>query len=432
VAASVAITGMIAYTQLQPTRDSSGHYCPTGGGTAQANGTFPANSIRFIENVDFRQPANDPSSFGTLGPSGLIDPDLKPMKQHEMVIGIDWALRSNLAFETRYSRKRLDRTIEDAGIITPNGEQFYIVNPGMGINRELPPYECTTCGLNPTAQRRYDGVEFRLTRRQGSGNWFGSASYTYSRLYGNYSGLTATDVSDGGGARNGANSDRAFDEPFMSYDAHGNYINGPLATDRPHTFKAYGYYRLKWWHMESLIGGYQQAYSGTPLSTYVSVQNAPVFVEGRGKFADITRDANGNWVLNGVSDKRTPTYSQTDLSFIQEAHVSKTNEKLVLGFEANITNLFNQRSKTYINQNLIASSFISPDNWDNSPSGIDYKSLLAGYNYINQANSEPYDPAFGCSVANPCKTKNVLNSLYGQAYGWQDGRGMRFKIRFNF
>ena len=43
--------------------------------------------------------------------------------------------------------------------------------------------------------------------------------------------------------------------------------------------------------MESLIGAYQQLYSGTPLSTYVSVQNAPVFLEGRGKFADITRDS---------------------------------------------------------------------------------------------------------------------------------------------
>ena len=83
-----------------------------------------------------------------------------------------------------------------------------------------------------------------MTKRQGSSNWFGSLSYTYSRLYGNYSGLTATDVSDGGGARNGANTDRAFDEPFMSYDSHGKLINGPLATDRPNTFKAYGYYRL--------------------------------------------------------------------------------------------------------------------------------------------------------------------------------------------
>ena len=84
------------YTQFVPTRDASGHYCPLGGGAVPANGTFGTNTIRFIENVDFRQPANDPSSFGTLGPSGLIDPNLKPMKQHEMVVGIDWALISSV------------------------------------------------------------------------------------------------------------------------------------------------------------------------------------------------------------------------------------------------------------------------------------------------------------------------------------------------
>src|SRR5205814_9417965 len=105
---------------------------------------------------------------------------------------------------------------------------------------------CNGCPPNPKAVRNYDGVEFRLTRR--GGNKTGSLSYTYSRLYGNYSGLTATDISDGQG-RNGANTDRAFDEPFMSFDAPAKAIDGPLATDRPNTFKAYGYYTLKWWKL---------------------------------------------------------------------------------------------------------------------------------------------------------------------------------------
>ena len=39
------------------------------------------------------------------------------------------------------------------------------------------------------AIRRYDGAEFRLVKRAG-GKWFGSVSYTYSRLTGNYAGLT--------------------------------------------------------------------------------------------------------------------------------------------------------------------------------------------------------------------------------------------------
>ena len=96
------------------------------GGTSPADGNLPptttgptALGLRFIENYDYRQPSNDPNVLGSLGPTGLVDPNLKPMKQHEMVVGADWALAPNLAFETRYSRKRLDRTIEDTGIITP-------------------------------------------------------------------------------------------------------------------------------------------------------------------------------------------------------------------------------------------------------------------------------------------------------------------------
>ena len=406
------------YTLLVPTRGADSHYCPINGG---ATGTIP--NARFIENVDFRQPANDPNSFGSLGATGLVDPKLKPMKQHEMVVGFDWALTPTLSFESRYSRKRLDRTIEDAGILTDQGEQFYITNPGEFFNAKLPSFECTTCPANPKPERRYDGLELRVTKRPTGGKWFGSVSYTYSALKGNYSGLTATDVSDGGGARNGANADRAFDEPFMQYDAHGKVIDGPLATDRPHAIKAMGYYRVKWGRMETLVGAFQQFYSGTPLSTYMSVLQAPVFLEGRGKWADISTDAAGNWVLNGVSERRTPHYVQTDLNFVQDFHVSKTNERLVLGFETNVTNLFNQRAATYITQNAIRTSYISPALWtseglpaDTTPSGIDFKTLLQGYNYIGQANTEGV----------------IKSSLYGLPYGWQLGRALRFKLKFAF
>jgi hypothetical protein len=417
------------YTLFAPQRDAAGHYCPTGGqvgasGTVPGVTTGPTNlGARFIENYDYRQPSNDPASPGSLGKTGLVDPNLKPMKQHEMVVGADWAMTPTFAFETRYSRKRLDRTIEDTGVITQDGEQYYISNPGEGADAKVPSYECTTCVANPKANRSYDGIEFRFTKRPGASNWFGSLAYTYSRLYGNYSGLTATDVSDGGGARNGANADRAFDEPFMQFDAHGKVVDGPLATDRPNSFKGYGYYKLKWFGHETLLGGYQQWYSGTPLSSYISVWGAPVFVEGRGKFANVTRDASGNWVLNGVSSKRTPTYSQTDLSLVQDFHVSKTNEKLVLGFEANVFNVFNQHSVTLIGQNLIRTSGVNPDRCSvtgscpaTSISGIDYAKLLQGYDYIAAANSQ----------------SRIFNSQYGVPFGWQSPRTMRFKLKFAF
>src|SRR5260370_33169159 len=279
-----------------------------------------------MENVALREPANDPNQIGTLGKTGLVDPNLLPMKPQEMVVGADWELTDSMVIEAWYSRQRLDRTIEDAGTITQDGEVYYIVNPGFGVNKVVP--NCNGCPRNPKAYRSYDGLEFRLNKR--AGRFYGSFSYTYSRFYGNYSGLTSSDISDGIG-RNGANTDRAFDEPFMSFDAHGKAItdNGPLATDRPHTVKAFAYYNLKLLKFNTVFGAYQQLYSGTPLSSYISVWGAPVFVEGRGGYIDVTRDqTTGNWIPGNVSNRRTPSFSQSDLSVSQEFHLSKSNERL--------------------------------------------------------------------------------------------------------
>lgn len=411
------------FNAILPSRDSQGHYCPLGGGATPAIGSLPAG-MRFIENYDYREPANDPNQPGTLGKSGLVDPNLLPMKQHEMVFGAAWEISRSWVFEPRYSRKRLDRTIEDAGTITQDGEVYYIVNPGSGVNKTVP--NCNGCPQNPAAVRNYDGLELRLTKRGGS--YFGSFSYTYSRFRGNYTGLTSSDVSDGIG-RNGANTDRAFDEPFMSFDAHGKSIDGPLPDERPNTFKAYGYYDLKLLKgSPTRIGAYQQIYSGTPLTSYISVWGAPVFVEGRGGFVDVTRDAaTGNWVAGNVSNRRSPMFSQSDISLTQEFHVSKTNEKMLGKISADCFNCLNQHSPTLINQNLIRTSGLNPAICGSAgtnctpigadQAGFDYGVLMTkGYNYIAQANTQG----------------RTLNSLYGQPFGWQGRRNLRFQFTITF
>ena len=92
-------------------------------------------------------------------------------------------------------------------------------------------------------------------------------SYTWSSLWGNYTGLTTTDQTDGGGVgRNSPDTTRAFDEPFYYFGANGQSNNGPLPTDRPNTFKGYAYYDLPWsqktryghrlWHLPERLSGY--------------------------------------------------------------------------------------------------------------------------------------------------------------------------------
>ena len=80
------------------------------------------------------------------------------MKQHVITFGAAWEISHNLVFEPVYTRTRLDRTIEDAGVITPDGEIYYIVNPGFGVNAAVP--NCTGVPAEPEGrpQLRRPGV----------------------------------------------------------------------------------------------------------------------------------------------------------------------------------------------------------------------------------------------------------------------------------
>src|SRR5260370_494724 len=127
--------------------------------------------------------------------------------------------------------------------------------------------------------------------------YFISAFYTYSKLSGNYPGLTSTYVTDGGGGRSSPNNNRSFDLPQMQFTAHGTAYSGLLPTDRPNTFGSYGSFRQKWYAGESQLGFSQTIYQGTPLSTCwstISGTSSCQFVEDQGNWVNLSRDAAGN------------------------------------------------------------------------------------------------------------------------------------------
>jgi hypothetical protein len=406
-------------------------YC-TGDSTGGANfagGVVPPGLI-FLENQNFR------------GTTGVMD-GLKPYRQHENVFGADYAITKTLAFEARWDRRRLDRAIEDAAIFDSTGsETFLIVNPGFGPNAQNLADSCTHaplgCPPNIKAVRSYDGLEFRLTKAT-SKNWFGMFSYTYSKLRGNYSGLTSTDLADGGGGRNAPNNSRSFDESYFQWDAYGRASSGPLGTDRPNAFKGYGYYRIPWkgGRTSSNIGWFQTLYSGTPKSSYIDVGNSfsqppfsggfPVFPEDRGKFVNIstTRDANGVLVpsVSSICSCRTPWYIQSDASFKQEFKVNKNNEAQVLTFEANVLNLFNRQAPTgYYTQ--IDSAFFQ-------------SFLFPGNAFSYSAYEHPYDwkglLANNTGLSGPDQGKPIVpNSQYGKPFIFQTPRNMRLAVKFTF
>jgi hypothetical protein len=406
---------------------------PAGGG-CPATGPAPGINANFIENVDFRATKADPRD-------PAIDPNMKPMKQHEVVAGADWAVTPQYFITARYARKRLDSTIEDMAITDNLG--FYIGNPGStfadllhrptvipnasGVNYLNTVPFCQECPAVVGPSRRYDGLELSISRRT-TGKWFGTLSYSYSSLRGNYAGLTNTDPTDGGGGRHAPDNGRAFDIPTMTYLPSGKKDDGPLSTDRPNTAKAYGYVPLKWLHMTTTIGIVQSIYQGTPIGTclpVVGTSSACQWAEGRGNFVQFSRAPNGDFVKgNVIMNDRTPAYIQSDLSV---HHAIRTGEKTRLEFEFNALNVLNQHAVTAVNEIAVAGSgLISPtraSRFSGDP-GVDWGKVMNGYNYMDALN--------GTGTFSGVQSKLTLASRYGLPQLYQQPRNMRLSIRFTF
>ena len=446
---------------IQPVSSAPGvHFCPQSGPAA---GSFSTNT--FIENINYRSVILFPTDPG-------VDPNLKPLQQHEMTVGAEYALKRSTGVEIRYTRKRLDYAIEDVGVAVPGNELYYIGNPGYGIvsnllqrttydSSGLPivpatayPAQCADCPLSPKAVRNYDGLEARVIQRA-STKWFGMASYTYSRLWGNYGGLTSTEISDGNGGRHGPNNSRYFDLPNMAWDAHGHPAMGYLPTDRPHTLKLVGSYTLKWLNQETTLGIFQSVFSGTPLTTCwpsASSTSSCEYVEGHGGWVNLSQDpaasisaaAAGSNPVKLVSiehGKRTEMYSQTDFSIHHQFHVNKANEAMTLGFEVNAYNLLNQHAVTALKDTPFAGSQISTPRVGGGNTGsTDWHALTdKGWDYIATANLIPpacAKPPVPPPTAGQCSSGGAgykaLSSIYGQPALWQGARALRLAVKFTF
>jgi Carboxypeptidase regulatory-like domain/TonB-dependent Receptor Plug Domain len=273
------------------------------------NGNFPGT---FLEAVNFRIPSNDPSC----PECGAIDPDLDPMRQQELVGGLEHELMPYVSFGARYVHKQVDRAVEDVGIAVPGiGEVFYIANPGFGPAKFILGDECPTCPGLPVAKRDYDAVELTLKKRF-SRNWQAEVSYTLSRLNGNYPGLASSDEV----ARLSPNVTRLFDSIIMAYDGDALPVYGRLNTDRPHYVKLNGYYEFR---TATGVGATFRVASGIPVSRITNIESStPVFYEGRS------------------TDGRTPIFSQLDLQLTQDIRLPGSNRKFQVILNA--LNLFDQ------------------------------------------------------------------------------------------
>jgi hypothetical protein len=301
----------------------------------------------FIEAIDITSPADDPQRY-------RIETDLEPTRSSELTAGFAARLPWRLTGGLRYVRKRIDRTIEDVGIVVPaQGFVFYVANPGYGIAE----YTLGTgYPAQPRAARDYDSVEVEVHRALARGVSL-HASYVWSRLHGNYSGFTNAE-SDGSPSPNVTG---AFDSLLMAFDDHTRPVFGPLPADRPHQLKAQAYYTARF---GTTLGASFYLASGTPVTRVVSMQLVPVMYLGR------------------ESDGRTEAFSQTDLTVQQEIRLGGS-KRLVLA--VNVLNLFDQAATTRLySQEVIGNIPISNEAFF---AGFDVPALIAQYNL-------PRDPRF--------------------------------------
>ena len=123
-----------------------------------------------------------------------IDPDIEPMRQSSTTFGADFQVGNNGVVTVHYTHNDLLETIEDIGFLNEDGDEGYLIgNPGKRATSVQFPSGTTPLGFaTPRPKRTYDALELGYNRRF-SGNWFFSANYTLSRLWGNYAGLASSD-----------------------------------------------------------------------------------------------------------------------------------------------------------------------------------------------------------------------------------------------
>jgi hypothetical protein len=367
--------------------------CPTTG--------FITAGARSRCQKNLRVNANDPAAVATNG--GAVDPNLKPFQQTEFTVGAEKNFKRDYVFRVRYTYKNVDEAVEDAGIVNAAGSEAYIIgNPGSGLH--LATLQSLGYAKSTRPQRRYDGLEFVVEKRFAK-NYYFNANYTYSRLYGNYSGLASSDEPHLVNGRLSPGVSRAFDLPFIGFTAKGVPDNGRLQTDRPHVFNVFGTYIYDWLGRKTNsteFSAFQTITSGTPQTTtiYGASTVTPQIFLGRGDLG------------------RSPVFSQTDFNITHRYRVGH-DDKYTVAFDFNVLNLFDQSTVTGVYTTV-------------NPSSAPVNAAALGLTQVQYANGITDGSLLNAMLARVASQADRSDVRYKQPFLYQSPRQVRFGVRFLF
>ncbi|HLL16846.1 MAG TPA: TonB-dependent receptor [Pyrinomonadaceae bacterium] len=388
----IPATGPLNYQSFNIAR-IIGNYPDSPGGSCSGTGIVSSGLTRC--QFDYRIPSNVPEFAGL----GGVDPNLKPFRQSEFTLEFQREVFTQSVFKSRYLYRNVDEAVEDAGFLTAEGSEAYIIgNPGRGLYAQ----RAQQFGFNriATPQRRYDAFQVELDTRFVR-NFNLNVNYTLSRLFGNYSGLANSDE-DG---RTSPGVNRNFDLPFVGFTASGQPDNGRLATDRPHVFKASGTYAYNWMGRNTNstdLSFFTTAQSGTPQTTFVDIFG--IF---------IPRTARGDL-------GRTEMLTQTDLNLTHRYRFGNEN-RFTMAFDFNVLNVFNENNVLLLDTNQ-SSAYYLLDSTEVAGNFVAATNILTSQGVLSQLDASVAD--FGQSDA--------INRTFGLPRSFQAPRSVRFGFRFQF
>jgi outer membrane receptor protein involved in Fe transport len=270
-----------------------------------------------------------------------VAPNLKGQYVDQFGVALEYGPWADISIGLEYQGRRLRRAVED--ISSNDGLTYFIANPGEGapfthaypgfpspvINdpRGSTTYDFTTGRyVNvafPRPQRDYDGLTVRATKAW-SRAWLLQASWTLSRLRGNYSGLFQPDVN------------QLFPNITVDYDLPTLMANrtGLLPFDRTHVVKLFAARRVELpWRLALTLG-----------AAYVGTSGAPVSVLGA---HELYGTGEAYLVQRGMAG-RTPFLHQLDLRGQIEVAMAGP---YALRLKVDLYNALDARGATRVDQN---------------------------------------------------------------------------------
>jgi hypothetical protein len=238
-----------------------------------------------------------------------VDPNLQAQSSDEFLFGAEYELLANIRLGASYTRRYMNSVIEDMS--RDDGNTYFLGNPGQGFAKEF-----------PRPERNYDAVTVFLNRTFSDG-WLAQASYTWSRLEGNYPGLFRPENSQ-------------LDPNILSdFDLISLLKNrsGLLPYDRTHAVKLFGAKEFNFSNdLSASIGLSYRGNSGTPISAIGAHE---------------LYGPNEAFIVDRGSMGRTPWVNNIDTNVGVNYRISKSN---VVSLSLDVFNVFNFQEATRVDQ----------------------------------------------------------------------------------